>query len=166
MIRRSIRTLTGGCGLFSAASISPVPDQGLMACDKGVFKGTPELSDISRPVMHHQTRHGLVADAPDRFAALRLSPLEEGVRKQGNVLGPISQRRQPDGNNVDPEEQIVPECSFIYNRFEMPVYEYRCAVCWNSSRMRFSINPKIMVWTYLTRSNPRKCVHSMNSIGG
>ena len=91
-------------------------DQGLMTCDKGVFKGAPELPDIPGPVIHHHARHGLIADAPDRLAALHLSPFEEGVCKQGNILDPLSQGRQPDGNHVDPEKQIVPEGPFVHKR--------------------------------------------------
>src|SRR5262249_73138 len=77
-----------------------------------------ELPDIAWPKVGHQ---GVERGRPDaRLPAISML-VDEVLDDHGYVLGALTQRGDPDGNDVEPVEQILPEGLGLDYRIEVAV---------------------------------------------
>src|SRR5439155_19863627 len=67
-----------------------------------------ELAHVAGPAMHDQRRNGVVGEPLGRVAVARLFA-EEVARNGFDVLQPLPQRRQRDGEDVQPVVEILAE---------------------------------------------------------
>jgi len=86
-----------------------------------VLDAVLQLADVSRPVIReeHVDRRG--ADPPHLFAHVGRVLGHEMVGQQEDVVFALPQRRQEDGEDVDPVEEIEPEGLVLDQRFQVPV---------------------------------------------
>ena len=78
--------------------------------DDHPFEGVLQLADVAGPRVVDQQLHGLVVDVarePRRRAGP--GPPQEVLHEERHVRAPVAQRRQFDGDHVQPVEQVLPE---------------------------------------------------------
>jgi len=71
--------------------------------EKRAFDGIGEFSDVSRPGVSIQNRHGFVAEAHVR----RARSIQEMLKQDGQVFHAGAQRRDGDGDHVQPIVQVL-----------------------------------------------------------
>ena len=80
-----------------------------------------EFPNVPRPGIAEQLLAGWAANAPHECPELIRIPAEEEVGQIRDVLPAFPQRSQPDGNNVQPVEQVGPEASGLHGLAEISV---------------------------------------------
>ena len=80
-----------------------------------------ELPHVTRPGVLFQHPRGLGLEAGDRLAITRRVTIEEVGSQRVNVLAALAERRQPDFDGIESEEQILAKPSRRYLRREIGV---------------------------------------------
>src|SRR5438874_9776613 len=79
----------------------------------GALHDVLKLTDIARPVVALQQTQRFGFDVAKRLVLAARDRVEEMTAQFRNILDPLTQRRQLDGHDVEPIEQIAAEFSFI-----------------------------------------------------
>src|ERR1700733_4237408 len=80
-----------------------------------------QLADISRPRIANQRVHGLRGDGVDLPAHIESEMLRKVPDEEWDVFGALAQRRDVNGKNVEPIEQIRAEFLLFYHGFEIAI---------------------------------------------
>ena len=75
----------------------------------------PQFPDVSGPSVGLERLHGLVRESPLGLPVLGGHLLGKGVRKQGNILPVFGKRRHHEGDDIETEEQVLPEFSLAHH---------------------------------------------------
>ena len=70
--------------------------------DRRALDDVAQLADVAGPRIVLEKVHRLLVDRAHRFAVARVELVEEVLHEQRNVLLAIAQRRQLDGEHVQP----------------------------------------------------------------
>ena len=73
------------------------------------FDDVFELAHVARPAVFQQAPHGGRADDRDVLAQLAVEAFQKMLAQVGDVFRPLAQRRQGDGENVQPVVEILAE---------------------------------------------------------
>ena len=68
-----------------------------------------ELADVARPAVLEQHLHRAALEAGEPLAVALRVLAEEVLREQRQILAAVAQRRQPDLDRVQAEQQVLPE---------------------------------------------------------
>ena len=90
-------------GRKSASNTGPV------VCRRACFSTLCNSPDVSRPGVAHKQIQGLGRDLADTLPQLAVEPREEVLDQQRQVLAPLAQGRQLDGETVEPIVEIGAE---------------------------------------------------------
>ena len=80
-----------------------------------------QLADVSGPAIPAEHGHRRLVDPLDRLADLARVLARPVLGKERDVLGPLPQRRHPDREHVEPEEQVRAEPAFADRFLQVPV---------------------------------------------
>src|SRR5215831_5639087 len=84
-------------------------DELLVATHHRPLDDVAQLTDVAGPRMVAEAHHGRLVDPLDLPSVLLVELCDEGLHEERDVLGPLAQRRERDGEHVDPIVQILPE---------------------------------------------------------
>ena len=80
-----------------------------------------QLANVSRPWIANQRVHGLGRDGVDRLGHIEGEMLREVPNQERNIFGPLAQRRNVNGKNVQAVEQIGAELLLFYHRPQIAI---------------------------------------------
>ena len=80
-----------------------------------------QLADVSRPRVTNERIHGLGRDGIDLLGHIEGKVLRKVPDEERNVLGALAQRRNMDGKNVQPIEQIGAELLLFDHRTKIAI---------------------------------------------
>src|SRR6187200_163507 len=75
----------------------------------GPFDHVAQLTNVSRPWISQQFFDRSLGERVDSLAALLGELVDELPREDGDVFNPLSKRRQDDGEDVEPIEEVFAE---------------------------------------------------------
>ena len=91
----------------------------LIGHDHGMLDGGAQLADISGPLVGNEACHGSLGEGFLRATVFIGEFLQEGVRKQDDILSPFSQGRHFDGEHIEAEIEVLPEGALGHHVGEM-----------------------------------------------
>ncbi len=94
---------------------------GAVGDDEKLAKEVAELADVAGPGLGLEELDGFGRKRGLADAELATESASEVADEFGNVLGPIPERGQADGELADPVEQVLAEEAFADHPFEVPV---------------------------------------------
>src|SRR5258706_7538827 len=110
--RGADRNAWSGCGLGIAHEPRFVYGERVaVAQDHGPLDDVLEFPDVAGPFVRLKQRQRRPADLPDALPGLRGIPLDQIFDEERDVFRTLAERRHSDGKDVQPIEQILPECS-------------------------------------------------------
>ena len=111
----SIRALAGGGPEAQAQGRREVPGLHLAAFgqDHGVLHRVFQLPDIAGPGVIQEQAHGLGAELQDLLAPLQGKTAQEMEGQPGDIVFPVPEGRQDDGDDVEAIEEVFPEGPFF-----------------------------------------------------
>src|SRR5262252_5587105 len=84
-------------------------DELLVATHHRPLDDIAQLADVAGPRVVAEAHHGRLVDPLDLPSVLLVELGDEGLYEERDVLGPLAQRRERDGQHVDPVVQVLPE---------------------------------------------------------
>ena len=96
-------------------------DHLVIAQKHGPLNAVLQLPNVAGPVVCHQHVNGGRGDADDVLVVLPGVALHEIVGQEQNVGAPLPQRRDVDGEDVQPVIQVLPELLRLDELFQVPV---------------------------------------------
>src|SRR6266566_2910658 len=87
----------------------------------GALDHVLELAHVARPVVGREPLQGLLLDIADGLPRLLCEAVDQVLDQDRNVVGAFAQRRQADGEDVQPIEQILPEPAALHRGLEIAV---------------------------------------------
>src|SRR3989454_8653032 len=80
-----------------------------------------KFTDVARPVVVHQEFHSGSGEAPLRLCIFLAVTPEKVVDQQGNIFLAVAQRRQVDGNNVEPVEEVFAKAALAHQSHQIRI---------------------------------------------
>src|ERR1700676_229965 len=89
--------------------------------DNRAFHQVLQLANVARPRIPLEGSHGFRRNAVDLLPHAAAKQLHEMCDKRGNVLPPLSERGQQDGEDVQTIVQITPKLTASYHLDQTPI---------------------------------------------
>src|ERR1700730_15011882 len=89
--------------------------------DNCAFHKVLQLADVARPRIPLEGGHGFRRNAVDLFSHAAAEGLHEMCYKRGNVLPPLPERGQQDGEDVQTIIQITAKLPASYHLYQIPI---------------------------------------------
>ena len=80
-----------------------------------------QLADVAGPVIRAERGHGRLTDPAERLPDLARGLARAVLGEERDVLGPLPQRRHPDREHVEPEEEVGAEPPLAHRFLQVPV---------------------------------------------
>ena len=104
----AIPVLTLSTGQDRLGQVFGCDERPLGICDRSLDRAS-QLPHVPRPVVLRQYLEGRVGTPVDLLAVAADACLEKVSHQKGNVLPPLPEGRNPDLDDVEPKEEVLPE---------------------------------------------------------
>ena len=84
-------------------------ERGASREDDGALEDVLQLADVARPRIRHQPAHGRRVDAVEPPSDPRRELVEQELRQERNILGPLAERRELDREDAEAVVQVFAE---------------------------------------------------------
>ena len=81
----------------------------------------PQLPDVARPAVASEDLLDLRSDGGEPLPEFLVVEGEEVPGQEQDVLSPLPERRQEDGDDLEPVVEVLPEATVLHREVQIPV---------------------------------------------